>query len=70
MDTFMGEKSLILINSLKILAERRLHKHNKRIKEKYCMLEKGDLEIEGCQEKCRNSNLPHMQKGEITEPLF
>jgi hypothetical protein len=41
-----------------------------RIKEKHSMVEDGDLEIAGYQEKCRNLNLPHMQKGGRTEPHF
>jgi hypothetical protein len=58
--------------SKKGLAERGLYKYNNmRIKEKHSMVEDGDLEIEGYQEKCRNLNLnlPHMQKGGI-EPHF
>jgi hypothetical protein len=41
-----------------------------RIKEKHSMVEDGDLGIEGYQEKCRNWNLPHMQKGGGIEPHF
>jgi hypothetical protein len=53
------------------LAERGLYKHNNtRIKEKHSMVEDGDLEIEVYQEKCRNLNLPHMQKGGGTGPHF
>jgi hypothetical protein len=53
------------------LAERGLYKHNStRIKEKHSVMKEGDLEIEGYQEKCRNSNLPQMQKGEGIEPHF
>jgi hypothetical protein len=40
------------------------------MKEKHSMVEDGDLEIEGYQEKCRNCNLPDMQKGGGTEPHF
>jgi hypothetical protein len=34
------------------------------------MVEDGDLEIKGYQKKCRNWNLPHMQKVGGTEPHF
>jgi hypothetical protein len=34
------------------------------------MVEDGNLEIEGYQEKCRNCNLPHMQKRGGIEPHF
>jgi hypothetical protein len=57
--------------SKKGLAGRGLYKYNNtRIKEKHSMVEDGDLKIEGYQEKCRNWNLPHMQKGGGTEPHF
>jgi hypothetical protein len=53
------------------LAEEGLYKHNNtRIKEKHSMVEDGDLEIEGYQKKCRNWNLPHMQKGGGIESHF
>jgi hypothetical protein len=34
------------------------------------MVEDGNLEIEGYQEKCRNLNLTHVQKGGGAEPHF
>jgi hypothetical protein len=53
------------------LAERGLYKYNNtRIKDKHSMVEDGDLEIEGYQEKCKNWNFSHMQKGGGTEPHF
>jgi hypothetical protein len=43
------------------LAERGLYKYNNMgIKEKHNLVEDGDLEIEGYQEKCRHWNLPHI----------
>jgi hypothetical protein len=34
------------------------------------MVKDGNLENEGYQEKCRNLNFPHMQKGGGIEPHF
>jgi hypothetical protein len=73
MDTIMREKKIINITKLfkKRLAERGLYKYdNIRVKEKHSIVEDGDLEIEGYQEKCRNWKLPHMQKGGGIEPHF